>query len=214
MPEGSVEGKDVLIIDDIADTGGSIRRAEEYVQERDPGEVRTATLQLLGAADGAAGVGDVVDDQDVLPLDAPLGHRVADGGFAGLLGGAHVVFHLQARQVVQPEEVTDTAAGEPATAGEGDDHVGLELGGLHVVGDLPAEVVDVVPVRDGALEVVRQVAHVARDAVPEVKWCVSWRPNYVPALRRATYGGTPRPVRRLRPRQPHHPGHRTRPRGP
>ncbi|WP_101295639.1 phosphoribosyltransferase [Halegenticoccus soli] len=47
MPEGSVEGKDVLIIDDIADTGGSIKRADEYVHERDPGEVRTATLQLL-----------------------------------------------------------------------------------------------------------------------------------------------------------------------
>ncbi|GAB3414520.1 phosphoribosyltransferase [Haloparvum alkalitolerans] len=47
MPEGSVEGKDVLIIDDIADTGGSIRRAQEYVEERNAGEVRTATLQLL-----------------------------------------------------------------------------------------------------------------------------------------------------------------------
>ncbi|GAA0522213.1 hypothetical protein SAMN04488066_10566 [Halorubrum aquaticum] len=47
MPEGSVEGKDVLIIDDIADTGGSIRRAEEYVEERDAATVRTATLQLL-----------------------------------------------------------------------------------------------------------------------------------------------------------------------
>ncbi|NHN47516.1 phosphoribosyltransferase [Halostella sp. JP-L12] len=47
MPEGSVEGKDVLIIDDIADTGGSIKRAYEYVNERDPGQVRTATLQLL-----------------------------------------------------------------------------------------------------------------------------------------------------------------------
>ncbi|NGM69777.1 phosphoribosyltransferase [Natronolimnobius sp. AArcel1] len=47
MPEGSVEGKDVLIIDDIADTGGSIKRAYEYVDDRDAGEVRTATLQLL-----------------------------------------------------------------------------------------------------------------------------------------------------------------------
>ncbi|WP_255150694.1 phosphoribosyltransferase [Halorarius halobius] len=51
MPEGSVEGKDVLIIDDIADTGGSIRRAHEYVSERNPGEVRTATLQLLGTSE-------------------------------------------------------------------------------------------------------------------------------------------------------------------
>ncbi len=47
MPEGSVEGKDVLIIDDIADTGGSIKRAQEYVEDREAGEVRTATLQLL-----------------------------------------------------------------------------------------------------------------------------------------------------------------------
>ncbi len=47
MPEGSVAGKDVLIIDDIADTGGSISRAYEYVTDRNAGEVRTATLQLL-----------------------------------------------------------------------------------------------------------------------------------------------------------------------
>ncbi|WP_132056975.1 phosphoribosyltransferase [Halorussus amylolyticus] len=47
MPEGSVEDKDVLIIDDIADTGGSIERAYEYVTDRNSGEVRTATLQLL-----------------------------------------------------------------------------------------------------------------------------------------------------------------------
>ncbi|MGM0371582.1 MAG: phosphoribosyltransferase [Halobacteriota archaeon] len=47
MPEGSVEGKDVLIVDDIADTGGSIEHAYEYVTDRNSGEVRTATLQLL-----------------------------------------------------------------------------------------------------------------------------------------------------------------------
>ncbi len=47
MPEGSVKDKDVLIIDDIADTGGSIERAYEYVDDRGAGEVRTATLQLL-----------------------------------------------------------------------------------------------------------------------------------------------------------------------
>ncbi|THE66724.1 phosphoribosyltransferase [Salinadaptatus halalkaliphilus] len=51
MPEGSVEGKDVLIIDDIADTGGSIERAHEYVTNRDADEVRTATLQLLGTSE-------------------------------------------------------------------------------------------------------------------------------------------------------------------
>ncbi|RAW46385.1 phosphoribosyltransferase [Halorubrum sp. 48-1-W] len=51
MPEGSVEDKDVLIIDDIADTGGSIRRAEEYVEERDAATVHTATLQLLDTSE-------------------------------------------------------------------------------------------------------------------------------------------------------------------
>ena len=51
MPEGSVEGKDVLVIDDIADTGGSISRAEAYVEQRDAGEVRTATLQLLDTSE-------------------------------------------------------------------------------------------------------------------------------------------------------------------
>ena len=51
MPEGSVAGKDVLIIDDIADTGGSIERAYEYVTDRDAGAVRTATLQLLGTSE-------------------------------------------------------------------------------------------------------------------------------------------------------------------
>ena len=51
LPEGSVEGKDVLVVDDIADTGGSIQRAHEYVSQRDPGDLRTGTLQLLGTSE-------------------------------------------------------------------------------------------------------------------------------------------------------------------
>jgi hypothetical protein len=51
MPEGSVEGKHVLVVDDIADTGGSISRAHEYVSQREPESVRTATLQLLGTSE-------------------------------------------------------------------------------------------------------------------------------------------------------------------
>jgi hypoxanthine phosphoribosyltransferase len=51
VPAGSVAGKDVLVVDDIADTGDSIARADEYVRERDPGAVRTATLQLLGTSE-------------------------------------------------------------------------------------------------------------------------------------------------------------------
>jgi hypoxanthine phosphoribosyltransferase len=48
MPDGSVAGKDVLVVDDIIDTGESLRRAEAYVRDRDPAAVRTATLQQAG----------------------------------------------------------------------------------------------------------------------------------------------------------------------
>jgi len=51
VPSGSLAGKDVLVVDDIADTGQSIARADEYVRERDPASVRTATLQLLGTSE-------------------------------------------------------------------------------------------------------------------------------------------------------------------
>ena len=47
MPEESVNDKNVLVIDDIADTGGSLRRAHEYVTERGAADVRTGTRQLL-----------------------------------------------------------------------------------------------------------------------------------------------------------------------
>lgn len=47
LPTGAVADKDVLIVDDIADTGGSIQRAGEYVADRDPRSVRTATVWLL-----------------------------------------------------------------------------------------------------------------------------------------------------------------------
>ena len=48
MPDGSVKGKRVLVVDDITDTGESLRRAETYVYDRDPAAVRTATLQQAG----------------------------------------------------------------------------------------------------------------------------------------------------------------------
>jgi hypoxanthine phosphoribosyltransferase len=51
MPEGSVENKDVLIIDDIAETGESMERAYEYVTDQNPNGVRTALLQMLPECD-------------------------------------------------------------------------------------------------------------------------------------------------------------------
>ena len=51
MPDESVAGKDVLVVDDIADTGQSIQTAADYVRESDAGTVRTATLQLLDTSE-------------------------------------------------------------------------------------------------------------------------------------------------------------------
>jgi hypoxanthine phosphoribosyltransferase len=51
LADGAVEGKDVLVVDDIADTGQSLQTAADCVAERDPASVRTATLQLLDTSE-------------------------------------------------------------------------------------------------------------------------------------------------------------------
>ena len=51
LADDAVDGKDVLIVDDIADTGASLQTAAEAVNEHDPDSVRTATLQLLQTSD-------------------------------------------------------------------------------------------------------------------------------------------------------------------
>ena len=45
-----MEGKKVLIVDDLVDTGESMLSAKAYVEERNPIEVRTASLQYLGSS--------------------------------------------------------------------------------------------------------------------------------------------------------------------
>jgi hypoxanthine phosphoribosyltransferase len=47
LPDGSVEGKNVLIVDDIVETGGSFREAADHISQRDPAAVRSASLQVL-----------------------------------------------------------------------------------------------------------------------------------------------------------------------
>ena len=50
ITEESVRGKRVLIADDIANTGESLRKAKEHVTEKGATEVRTATLLLLSTS--------------------------------------------------------------------------------------------------------------------------------------------------------------------
>ncbi|QIO22157.1 phosphoribosyltransferase [Haloarcula sp. JP-L23] len=63
LADGAVEGKDVLVVDDIADTGQSIETAAECVRDRNPNSVRTATLQLLQTSEHEpAFVGERLDE--------------------------------------------------------------------------------------------------------------------------------------------------------
>ncbi len=50
LSDGVIEGKRVLIVDDIVDTGESMLSAKAYVKGRNPLEVRTASLQYLGSS--------------------------------------------------------------------------------------------------------------------------------------------------------------------
>ena len=50
IPKESVNGKNVLIVDDIANTGMSIRKAKEYIDSLNVNEARTATLLLLSSS--------------------------------------------------------------------------------------------------------------------------------------------------------------------
>lgn len=58
-----VKGKNVLIVDDISDTGKSMMFAREYVMKLGPKEVKTATLQHLTCSETRADyVGEVLDE--------------------------------------------------------------------------------------------------------------------------------------------------------
>lgn len=50
LSDNVIEGKKVLIVDDIVDTGESMISAKIYVEGRSPKEVRTASLQYLGSS--------------------------------------------------------------------------------------------------------------------------------------------------------------------
>ena len=126
MPEGSVEGKDVLIIDDIADTGGSIMRAEEYVTERNPGEVRTATLQLLGTSEFQPDfVGEQLEEwawvvypwnfiEDMVDIISGVMETDGDGpyskaGIRRLLAEYHDVERIE-MEIAQPDRLDEVLA--------------------------------------------------------------------------------------------------------
>jgi len=123
MPEGSVEDKDVLIIDDIADTGGSIERAHEYVADREANEIRTATLQLLGTSEYDPDyVGEYLDEwawvvypwnfiEDMIDLISGVMEKDGDGpytreGIQNLLSTYHDVERIE-MEIAQPDRLDE-----------------------------------------------------------------------------------------------------------
>ncbi|MGB9963857.1 phosphoribosyltransferase [Halobacterium sp. CBA1126] len=123
MPEGSVADKDVLIIDDIADTGGSIERAHEYVAERDANEIRTATLQLLGTSEYDPDyVGEYLDEwtwvvypwnfiEDMIDLISGVMEKDGDGPYTreeilDLLSAYHDVERIE-MEIAQPNRLDE-----------------------------------------------------------------------------------------------------------
>lgn len=47
VADKAVEGRDVLIVDDITDTGKSLIEAQEYIKDLHPSKIKTSTLQYL-----------------------------------------------------------------------------------------------------------------------------------------------------------------------
>ena len=124
MPEGSVEGKDVLIVDDIADTGGSISRAYDYVTDRDCREVRTATLQLLSTSSFDPDfVGERLVDwtwvvypwnfvEDMIDLVADVMHeneRMTEPEIRGALRDVHGIERIE-MEIAQPDRFDEVMA--------------------------------------------------------------------------------------------------------
>ncbi len=126
MPEGSVEAKNVLIIDDIADTGGSIKRADEYVTDRNAAAVRTATLQLLQTSEFEPEfVGERLDDwtwvvypwnfiEDMVELISGVMEKRADGPYdREAIRSALAAFHDIDRigmEIAQPNRLDEVLA--------------------------------------------------------------------------------------------------------
>jgi len=126
VPEGSVRGKDVLVVDDIADTGGTLDHATDHVAARDPSGVRTGTLQLLPESAASPDfVGDRLDEfawviypwnfiEDMVELTAGVMRKVDDAPYdradiRRLLEDYHEIGHVEL-EVAQPgrlDEVID-----------------------------------------------------------------------------------------------------------
>ena len=126
MPEGSVADKDVLVVDDIADTGGSIRRAHEYVTDRNPATVRTATLQRLRTSEFEPEfVGERLEEwtwvvypwnfvEDMIDLVGGVMERAGRSAFTrddirGLLADYHDVGRIEL-EVAQPDRLGEVLA--------------------------------------------------------------------------------------------------------
>jgi hypothetical protein len=118
VPDGSVRGKGVLVLDDIADTGSTLDHATDHVAAHHPSDVRTGTLQLLPESAAEPDfVGDRLDEfawviypwnfvEDMVELTAGVMAKADEGPYTRadlrrLLEAYHEIGHIEL-EVAQP----------------------------------------------------------------------------------------------------------------
>jgi hypothetical protein len=119
----TVEGKDLLVVDDIADTGRTFQHAEAHIRERNPGTVRTAGMQLLPGSDAELDfVGERLEEfawivypwnflEDMVELCSGVMRKAEDGPYTAaevrrLLEAYHDIDPVTL-QVVQPDRLDE-----------------------------------------------------------------------------------------------------------
>ncbi|TQQ83543.1 phosphoribosyltransferase [Halonotius terrestris] len=126
LPAERVADKNVLLVDDIADTGGTLSRAASIVADREASEVRTATLHAIDTSDFTpAFFGDRFEDwqwviypwtftEDMSELIAGVMTSVADDRFSTDEIRDHLAsFHGITRaelEMAHPDRLTEVLA--------------------------------------------------------------------------------------------------------
>jgi hypothetical protein len=124
-----------------------------------------AGAEVADQRQGLPGVGDVIGDQHPGPgqVDDVQGGRQHDRQVEPLVH-AGVELHVHHEQVLDVERVAERPAQEQPTPGDGQDEVGLEAVGRHLLGQLPGRGAEGLVGQDLAL-----VAHARR-------WCQGCTP--------------------------------------
>src|SRR3989304_7831219 len=106
--------------------------------------------------DALTSITDIVHDKHFLASNCIIRKRIPDGRSTSSVRSAHIMFYLQACKVVKSQEIAQHPACEPAAARQGDYRIRFISGSFDVVRNMPAQVINIVPIRYYALEFIRK----------------------------------------------------------